>query len=337
MAYQKVDTRACTKVINDLIKANEKKQVYLLYGEESYLVQQNKNNLMKYLTADMMDDMNINRYQGPDVDANQVIDMADTLPFFADYRVILVENSGWFADGNETISDYLGKIPETTIFVFVEQKVDGRKATVAAAKKAGVVVNYLYQEEDILSAWMKKRAADAGLTMSPAIAKLLIGRVGNQMQRLSMELEKLISYCLGAGEITAKDVDAVCTDTIEDRIFEMVEAVSLKNQKRVMSLYKDLLTLKEAPAKILAIINGEYARLLTIKSLADKGMNESAIANTMGISSFIVSKRMPTVRKYRLEEIKNCLNKGIQADQSYKEGRIADRMAVEILLVELTQ
>lgn len=337
MAYQKVDTRACTKVINDLIKAGEKKQVYLLYGEETYLVQQNKNNLMKYLTAEMMDDMNINRYQGPDVDVNQVIDMAETLPFFADYRVILVENSGWFADGNETMAEYLSKVPESAILVFVEQKVDGRKSTVSAAKKAGVVVNYLYQEEDILTSWMKKRAADAGLTMSPAIAKLLIGRVGNQMQRLSMELEKLISYCLGSGEISAKDVDAVCTDTIEDRIFEMVEAIALKNQKRAMSLYKDLLVLKEAPAKILAIINGEYARLLMIRSLADKGMNEAAIASTMGIGSFMVSKRMPTVRKYKTEEIKNCLNKGIQADQSYKEGKITDRIAVEILLVELTQ
>lgn len=337
MAYQKVDTRACTKVISDLIKADEKKRIYLLYGEENYLVQQNKNNLMKYLTKDMMDDMNINRYQGPDVNVDQVIEMAETLPFFADYRVILVENSGWFADGNDAFAEYIDRIPETTVFVFVEQKVDGRKSLVSAVKKIGVTVNYLYQEDDILSAWMKKRAADAGLNISPAITKLLIGRVGNQMQRLSMELEKLISYCLGSGEITAKDIDAVCTDTIEDRIFEMVEAVSLKNQKRVLSLYKDLLMLKEAPAKILAILNSEYARLLTIKSLADKGMNESAIAATMGVTNFIVSKRMPTVRKYKMDEIKNCLKKGIQADQSYKEGKIVDRIAVEVLLIELTQ
>ncbi len=337
MAAKKTDPRACTKVIHDLIKANEKKRAYLLYGEESYLVQQNKHNLIKYLTADMMDDMNINRYQGPDIDANQVVEMAETLPFFADYRVILVENSGWFAEGNSIFEEYIKRIPDTTIFVFVEQKVDGRKTIVSGMKEVGVVVNYLYQEDDVLAAWMKKRAADAGLMMSPAIAKLLIGRVGNQMQRLSMELEKVISYCLGNAEITAKDVDAVCTDTIEDRVFEMVEAVSLKNQKRVMVLYKDLLLLKQAPAKVLAIINSEYARMMSIKYMMEKGMNDTAIATALGMHSFAVGKRMPTVRKYKMDELKKCLNQGIQADHSYKAGKITDRMALEILLVELTQ
>lgn len=337
MAQKKTDTRACTRVISDLIKANEKKRIYLLYGEESYLVQQNKNNLMKYLTSDMMDDMNVNRYQGPDVNVEQMIEMAETLPFFADYRVILVENSGWFAEGNSVLEEYLKKMSDSTIFVFVEQKVDGRKTIVSAVKELGVAVNYLYQEEEILLAWIKKKANDAGLSITPGIAKLLIGRVGNQMQRLSMELEKVISYCLGKSEITAKDLDDICTDTIEDRIFEMVEAVSLKNRKRVMSLYKDLLLLKEAPAKILAIINTEYARMLSIKSMADKGMNEAAIASALSMAPFMVSKRMPTVRKYQLNDIKNCLNKGIQADYSYKAGKITDRMAIEILLVELTE
>lgn len=334
---QKVDTKACTRVISDLIKANEKKNLYLLYGEESYLVQQNKHNLMKFLTADMMDEMNINRYQGADTDVKQVIDMAETLPFFADYRVILVEDSGWFAEGNETLAEYLKKIPQTTIMVFVEQKADGRKSTTTTIKKEGVVVNYLHQEEDVLCAWIKKRAQDAQLAISPAVAKLLVGRVGNRMQPLSMELEKVISYCLGMKEITARDIDAVCTDTIEDRIFEMADAVALKNRKKVLSLYKDLLLLKEPPAKILAILNREFSMLLSIKGLADKGMSESAIAATLTMAPFMVTKRMPTVRRYKLEEIRNCLTKGIQADQSYKEGKIADRIAVEVLLIELTQ
>ena len=199
------------------------------------------------------------------------------------------------------------------------------------------MVNYLYQDEDTLNTWLRQKATRAGMSMSPAVAHLLIGKIGTQMQRLHTEMEKVIAYAWGKKEILAQDVDAVCVDTIEDRVFEMVEAVGLKNQKRVLSLYKDLLTLKEPPAKILAILNGEYARLLTMKSLLDKGMNDAAIAGTMGVKPFMVTKRLPILRKYTLQEIKNCLNKGIQADYSYKSGQMQDRIAVEVLLVELTR
>ena len=104
-----------------------------------------------------------------------------------------------------------------------------------------------------------------------------------------------------------------------------------------MTLYKDLLLLKQAPAKILAIINSEYSRLLSIKSMMEKGMNDTGIATALGMHSFAVGKRMPIVRKYKTEELKKCLNQGIQADHSYKAGKMTDRMALEILLVELTQ
>ncbi|MCR4955600.1 MAG: DNA polymerase III subunit delta [Lachnospiraceae bacterium] len=336
MAFQKkANPIECTRVIHDLIAKKEIKPCYLLCGEERYLVNQNKNNLMAFLNPDL-DTMNVNRYIGAGVNVKEVIDAAETLPFFAEHRIIYMENSNLFNSGGDELAEYIKEAPETTVFVFVEQSVDGRSKLAKTVKKEGVYVEYLHQTEQTLMVWLKGKAKREGKNVMPSVLSAFIQRVGDNMQLLEQEFDKLLAYCLEKDEITIADMNQVCVTTLEDKVFEMIDAVSKKDQKKTLALYNDLLALKVAPPKILALLNGEFSRLLTMKQCFENRLTMGQVADKMGVKEFVVKVRMPILGKYKGEELRRCLEKGVLADQQFKEGKIADRLAVELLLIEYT-
>ena len=107
------------------MKTGSFRQVYLMYGEEAYLKNQYKNRLRKaILQSD--DTINFTSYEGRGTDVKQLIDQAETMPFFADHRVIQVENSGFFKNACPELADYLPQMPPETVLVFVENEVDKR-------------------------------------------------------------------------------------------------------------------------------------------------------------------------------------------------------------------
>ena len=112
------------KTLANDIKNKSFKNAYLLCGEEEYLKLNYKNRLIKSIAGD--DTMNLGMYEGKNIDINEVIDSAETVPFFAEYRLIVMENTGLFKSGGEQLAEYMKTIPSTTIFLFVESDVDKR-------------------------------------------------------------------------------------------------------------------------------------------------------------------------------------------------------------------
>ena len=111
------------KTIDEDIKSGQFKKIYLLYGDEAYLKKQYKDKLKKALVQPD-DTMNFTAYEGKDTNPKEVIDLSETLPFFADRRVILIENSGFFKGSCEELAEYMPQVPDTTLFLFVEEEVD---------------------------------------------------------------------------------------------------------------------------------------------------------------------------------------------------------------------
>ena len=92
------------KTIDNDIKTGQFKQIYLLYGEEQYLIRQYRDKLKHALAADD-DTMNFSAFSGSDINQKEIIDLAETLPFFADRRLILIEDSGLFKKSAEELAD----------------------------------------------------------------------------------------------------------------------------------------------------------------------------------------------------------------------------------------
>ena len=141
------------KMLAEDIKNGSFKTSYLLYGEEAYLRSQYKNKLKEAL-VNPDDTMNFSRFEGKGTDPAEIISLADTLPFFADRRLILIEDSGFFKNKCDELADYIPKLPDTTCLLFVETEVDKRSRLYKAVQKYGRTTEFQLQDERTLMRWI---------------------------------------------------------------------------------------------------------------------------------------------------------------------------------------
>lgn len=321
------------KTIDNDIKMGQLKNVYLLYGTEDYLKRQYRDKL-KHALVEPDDTMNFSAYEGKDINPKELIDLSETLPFFKEKRMILVENSGFFKNSCDDLAEYMSQVPESTCFVFVEEEVDKRSKLFKAASRAGSAVEFETPKEDMLVHWILGRIQREGKKITQSVMQLFLSKTGSDMENIDKELEKLICYTLDKTEISAADVEAICTGQTENKIFEMIDAISAKNQKKALDLYYDLLALKEAPMRILFLIARQFQNLLLIKSMSAKGYPAVSIAKTAGMPSFAVQKNLRQAGAFKINQLKEAIEDCGQAEEDVKTGRMADQLAVELLIVK---
>ena len=315
------------------IKSGNFKQAYLLYGDEAYLKQQYKHNLVKALNPDG-DTMNFNHYEGKGVDVKQLIDLCETMPFFADRRVILLEDTGFFKNKSEELADYMKELPDYLCMVFVESEVDKRNRMYKEVKACGTIAEFARQDEKTLMRWAAGILGKAGKKITQRDMELLLTKTGTDMGNLRMELEKLICYTEGRDVVTAEDIEEICTTQTTNRIFDMVRAVTEKNQKRALDLYYDLLTLKEPPMRILFLLAKQYRQLLQVKQFAEAGLAQQEMASKLGVPSFAVRNIASCARAYTISELEQAIKDFVDAEESVKTGRLEDKLSVELLIIK---
>ena len=321
------------KNLNEDLKSGQFKQVYLLYGEEAYLKKQYKARFIKAMLPEG-DTMNYACYEGKNTDIREVIDLAETLPFFAERRLIVFEDTGFFKSSGGDLADYIGEMPDTTYFIFIENEVDKRSKLYKAVKAKGYIAELGIQDESTLRRWIQGLAAKEGRQMEPADITYFLNKVGTDMENITKELEKLFCYAIDRDKLTGEDIDAVCTTQITNHIFEMVNAVAAKQQRRALDLYYDLLALKEPPMRILFLLIREYRMLFQVKALMQQGCTKKEIAARAGIHPFAAGRYMEQAKKFRLEELRDVMEEGADTEERVKTGFLADSLAVELFLVK---
>ena len=321
------------KSLNEDIKSGNLKQVYLLFGEESYLKKQYKNKLSRAILPED-DTVNYAYYEGKGIRAEEFIDLAETLPFFAERRLIVVENSGFFKNASPELADYMKSLPETVCFVFVENEVDKRGKMYKTVKAKGRVTELSRQDEKTLLYWIAANVKKEGKKMREADAKFLLSKVGTDMENISKELEKLFSYTLGQEEITVQDMNDICTTQITNKIFDMIEAVAAKRQKKALDYYYDLLALKEPPMRILYLLSRQFKLLLHVKDLSKKGYDRAGIARDAGLHPFVAGKYVEQCKAFRSRELRDIMEEAARTEELVKTGRLGDVMGVELFIVK---
>lgn len=324
------------KTIDEDIKSGQFKKAYLLYGDEAYLKRQYRDKLKNALVQPD-DTMNFTSYEGKDTNPNELIDLAETLPFFADRRVILVEDSGFFKTSCEELAEYMSQIPDTTLFLFVESEVDKRSKLYKAVNKIGKTVEFTTQTEELLTRWVLSRLKKEGKNITGAVLQLFFSRVGTDMENIDRELEKLLCYCMDKDVIEAADVEAITTEQTANRIFDMVNAIAEHNQRKALDLYYDLLALKEAPMRILFLISRQFQILLTIKDMAQKGFDQNMMAQKAGIPPFAVRRNVAQAKGFTMRKLKQAISDGVEYEEAVKTGRMIDQMAVELFLLKYSK
>ena len=324
------------KSINEDIKTGNFRQVYLLYGDEAYLKKLYRDKLKKAILPDG-DTMNYAYYEGKGTNPSELIDLAETMPFFADRRLIIVENSGFFKNATPELADYIKGMPETACFVFVEQEVDKRGKRYKAVKDKGRVTELGKQDEKTLLVWIAGMVKREGRQIKESTARYLLSKVGTDMQNLEKEMEKIFSYTMGESEITAEAIDEICTTQVTNKIFDMVESVATKQQKKALDYYYDLLALKEPPMRILYLLTRQFKLLLEVKALLAKGYDKSTIAKEAGLHPFVAGKYMKQCKSFSEKTLRDIMEYSAQTEEMVKTGRLNDRMSVELFIVKYSK
>lgn len=321
------------KTIIENIKAQQFHNAYLLYGEEDYLKKVYRDRLLRAMISED-DTINFSKYEGKGISVGEVIDLAETMPFFSERRVILISDSGFFKSSEEQLAAYLTEIQPTTYFVFVESEVDKRSKTYKALQKKGHAVDFSMPDEKTLAAWIKNRVTQEGKTMNDDAWREFLERCGDSMEHMDKEAEKLLSYTMEQDVITRADVEEICTKQIQTKVFDMISFIASKNLSKVMELYHDMLAAKEPPIRILALIIRQFDRMYLLKDMASLGMPYTAIASKTGIRDFIVRKDLGLARNFSMEQIRNLLEDAADLDERIKTGQLPDQMAVEMLMIK---
>lgn len=320
--------------LNKDIKEHNFRHFYLLYGDEAYLRLKYKDSLVKGIIGE--DTMNYSYFEGKDIDINAVIDLAETMPFFADRRLIVIENSGLLKEGGERLADYLSGMPDYLYIVMSEYETDMRSKLSKVCKNIGTCVEMKPYEGYQMKMWVASKLKKVGKKMTENDIEYLLKTAGSDMTTLNNEIDKLINYAAEREIVTAKDVDLLVTRQIDNNIFDMISAIGNRNQRVALDIYYDMLTLREAPAKILSLIARQYNLLLQTKELISLRETDKVIASKIGVPPFFVKEYTSQARLYSRDELKKAFEKCVIANEDIRIGKLKDVLAVELLIIELS-
>ena len=323
------------KVISDDIKKGEFKSVYLLYGEEEYLKKQYRDRLKNAIVGD--DTMNYSYYDSDNASVKDIIDVCETMPFFAQKRLVVMENTGFLKSSNEELADYIKHIPDYLIIVMVEKEVDKRNKVYKAIDAVGYVCEMKPQTTATLEKWIAGLLAKDSLRISRDACDLILDKTGAGMDYIKQETEKLASYCQGREVVTVEDVEKVCATQTTSHIFDMISAIANKKQQQALDLYYDLLELKEPPMRILYLIVRQFNGILQVKDLMSRGISGKEIASKIGAAPFVVGKYQAQAKYFEMSTLLDALNECARTEEAVKQGRLNDRLGVELIIIKYSK
>ncbi len=324
------------KTINQDIEKKEIKQFYLLFGAEDYLKRQYRDKLAEAL-VDTEDTMNYNYFEGNNFQLQAVLDIGETLPFFTDKRVLVLENSGLFKKAPEEIEKRLEQFPDSTHVIFVEKEVDKRSRLYKWIGKHGYASELNTPDEKMLITWVKGLCRAEGKQIEDSAIFYFVEHMGTDMLLLKNELEKLFCYRYESERITVEDIREVCVSQASDKMFEMLDAIGVHNQDKALLLYHDLLALREPAMRVLYMLTRHFHILMQMSVLMSEGKDNKGMAAACGIPPFSVKKYAAQAGKYSYERLKNMVEKCQATDQGIKTGMVQDVVGVELLIVEFSR
>lgn len=323
--------------IKEDIKIGRIRKCYLIYGDEAYLKKLNEKRITdSVMKGCLSPEMNMGIFDGAS-DINKVTDACDTLPFMCERRLVIVKDSGLFKAGRKSDSEkmtaYIPSLSESICLLFVENDVDKRSSLYKIVNKTGLAENCTSLKESDLIKWAAGIFRRKGIACKNGVLSYFFSVVGTDMENALREIEKLISYKLNVGEITKNDIDAICTKTLESKVFDLVAMIGKRKSAEAVRIYHELLTAREAPFMILSMVARQFRSILQCQNLTKEGKTRSEIVSFTGLRDFVVRDCIAQGKNFTPEMLKLALKDCLDTDFAIKTGAVKDDLAVEMLII----
>jgi DNA polymerase-3 subunit delta len=327
------------------IQQGKSRPVYVCFGDEMYYV----NQLTKLLEQQFVDaeqrEFALVRYDLQETAIETVIEEAMTPPFLVETKIIYATNAKFLSGDTsrqkvehraEALVEYAYNPNESSILVIILEgnQLDERKKVVKQLKEhaACLQMNRLRAEE--LPKWLVDVARGRGTSVAVDAAQLLVERVGENMQQLLAEVEKIQLFA-GKGVAIDRDmVDQLAVKRLEDVIFALADHVAERKLDRALTTYHDLLSQKEQPVVILILLGRHLRLLLQTLELSRLGYPPNQIAAELKLAPFIMSKYTQQARLWKVDQLRRLLDELAEIDFAIKTSRAQDVTALETFIMK---
>ena len=325
----------------ETVKSGELRGPYLLEGPEEYIKGQAVARLCQRLLPAGLEAMNLTELQNPEAD--ELIAAAETLPFMAERRVVLVRECELLTTSKkaddeklEAILAYLEKLPHETCLIFtVKGKADARKKLYLTLKKMGAVVDFSPMNDAEAANWAIRTLRAQGKQMDLTTAQKLVFTVGHDAALLRQEMEKLVAYSGERQAVTEEDIDAVCVRSLECSVFQMVEAQAMGRTREACNLLSGVLEGGEDRFMVLSMLLRQYRILYHMRCLTEERTPPAQLASLLGIPPFAVARTQAQARRYPREKLKAAYDYLYELEYQLKSGRMPQEGSAEAALFQL--
>ncbi len=337
-----LDYRAAAKQIAD----GNHKPVYVCLGIERYLIDQFIQYIVNKFILEENKDFAVSQYDLREIPIQACIEDAETLPFMAEKKIVIGNHASLLTAAREKqkaehdlnrLADYLEEPSPFTIMILAVEadKLDERKKVVKLLKKQEAVVSFPEMDANTLRSWVLKQARKLNCEMDEAAADALIMNAGTNLQHLVQELEKLSLYAGEERMITSGMIEQLTARTVEQNIFLLVDEIVKQNVSRALSIFRELLSRREEPIKILMLIARQFRIIMQVKELSSMGYTNRQIAGQIGQHPYAVKVASDQAKNYSIKQLQWMIDKLAETDYQMKTGRIDKILAIELAVLEL--
>lgn len=336
-------------MIFELWKQIRKKQiapVYLLYGAETYFINETKQLLMKHALDEDESDFNLSSYDLEETPIEVVLEDAETLPFLGERRLIFLHNPVFLTaeKTREKVEHNLAKLEaylkepapfSVLVFIAPYEKLDERKKVTKELKRSSALFEAKKLSELELKQWIHERASASEVQMTDAAVGRIIELVGANLFMLSGEMDKLVLYSTETKFIDEDIVETLVAKSLEQNIFTLIDKIVGRNVEGALRIYYDLLKQNEEPLKILAMIVGQFRLIYQVKELSRRGYGQQQMASFLKIHPYRVKLAAGYARSFSDEELTHMMRLLADADYQMKTGGMNKEMLIEMILLQL--
>lgn len=311
--------------------------VLLFEGDEEHLKQTALDALCRKILPEGLEELNRSLLENPETD--QIIAAAETMPFMADRRLVIVRNHPALmgrAEADERLVEYLPSTPSGTILLFYcISKPDGRKKLYTAIKKLNGIVTFSPLHDRELTSFVTSAFRDLGKECDDRTADFLIFTCGSDTGMLLNEISKVAAHSGDAASIHPDSVRAVATPSTECTVFQMVDAVVAGQSSRAFTLMRNQLLAGSDRIYMLSMLLRQFRMLQHIKIMQYEKRSSQEIRSALGVPGFAADQYIRQASGYTNGQIKNAVSICFDTEYAIKSGRLNQEGALESVMLKL--
>ncbi len=321
-------------------------RVYLLYGEEPYLVSEYGRRIARKAAGGAMEDFNLQTFDGR-APVEEIAEAAEALPLMAERKcVVVVDYDADSANAAETakMKQLLADPPASCVLVFRQQSVavNAKKSAkwrsfIKQVEECGCSVHFPRRDSAALAKFLTDTASGMGYTFSGDCGRYLIRQCGTDLTNLLGELEKICAFSGPETSITRETIDAVAVKTTETAVYKLANALVSGNYGEAYALLDTLFYQREEPVFILGSLASAYIDLYRAKAALESGTPVTEIAKAFDYRGleFRLRNAARDCRRLTMEQLRRSLDWISQTDLALKSTRTDPRVLLEELLARL--